>query len=223
MLTGSAGQAKGKGAMAPGKYSPKERTPNDNSPGTGPYPAAYFTDPSLAAHTIYAPKNPPKDMKLPAFVFGNGGCGNIGTGFQNFLREIASHGFIAIANGPPAGGAGGMMGKGQTKMTAMTQSLDWIMKGGANGKFGQIDSSKIGVGGQSCGGLEAYSASYHDDRVKTTILLNSGVIDEQKTYLLRELKAPVAMFIGGPKDIAYVNVCGNLTYSEPIGILTRSF
>jgi hypothetical protein len=59
----------------------------------------------------------------------------------------------------------------------------------------------------SCGGLEAYSASYHDSRVKTTLICNSGVIDEEKKYLLAELKAPVAYFIGGPKDIAYKNVC----------------
>jgi dienelactone hydrolase len=193
--------------MRPGVHTPKERIQNDRSPGTGPYPAAYFTDSSLPAHTIYAPQTPPRDIKLPVFIFGNGGCGNVGTGFQNFLREVASHGFMAIANGAPAGTAGGGMRMGgQTKMTAMAESLNWTMKGGSDGKFGQVDSSKIAVGGQSCGGLEAYSASYHDDRVKTTLILNSGVIDAQKVYLLQELKAPVAMFIGGPKDIAYENV-----------------
>jgi hypothetical protein len=61
----------------------------------------------------------------------------------------------------------------------------------------------------SCGGLEAYSASYHDPRVKTTLICNSGVIDEEKKYLLAELKVPVAYFIGGPKDIAYKNVRKN--------------
>jgi hypothetical protein len=39
-----------------------------------------------------------------------------------------------------------------------------------------------------------------------TILFNSGVIDEKKVYLLKELKSPIAYFIGGPKDIAYPNV-----------------
>jgi hypothetical protein len=68
----------------------------------------------------------------------------------------------------------------------------------------------------SCGGLEAYSASYHDPRVKTTLICNSGVIDEAKKYLLAEFKAPIAYFIGGPKDIAYKNVSLTLfsvTYS----------
>jgi hypothetical protein len=54
--------------------------------------------------------------------------------------------------------------------------------------------------------LEAYSASYHDDRIKLTILFNSGIIDGNKTYLLKELKAPVGFFLGGPLDVAYANV-----------------
>jgi hypothetical protein len=42
--------------------------------------------------------------------------------------------------------------------------------------------------------------------VKRTVLFNSGVIDAEKRYLLKELKAPVAFFLGGPKDVAYPNV-----------------
>jgi dienelactone hydrolase len=123
------------------------------------------------------------------------------------LREIASHGFIAIANGSPSSGVANLMGMAnQTKMSAIKASIDWVMAGAAGGKFGEVDTSKIAAAGQSCGGLEAYSASYHDDRVKATILLNSGVIDEPKVYLLSELKAPVALFNGGPLDVAYANV-----------------
>jgi hypothetical protein len=54
--------------------------------------------------------------------------------------------------------------------------------------------------------LGSYSTSYHDDRVKRTVLFNSGVIDAEKRYMLKELKAPVAYFLGGPKDVAYANV-----------------
>jgi dienelactone hydrolase len=188
--------------MAPGKYTPKARVPYEQSPGSGPYAADKFTDDSLPVHTIYAPKTPPAGQKLPVLIFGNGGCANVGTAFQNFLREIASHGFIALANGAP--GKGGFdFGGGQSKMSAMTASLEWASKGGANGKFGAVDTGKIAVAGQSCGGLEAYSASYREPRIKATILLNSGVIDADKVYMLQELKAPVALFIGGPKDIAY--------------------
>ena len=51
------------------------------------------------------------------------------------------------------------------------------------------------------------STSYHDDRIKLTLVLHSGVIEDSKAYLLKELnKYPIAYIIGGPKDIAYNNV-----------------
>ncbi|KAF2663118.1 hypothetical protein BT63DRAFT_419308 [Microthyrium microscopicum] len=205
-------QAKGLSGFSPGSKSPKTTVVDDQSPGSGPFPAAYFTDPSLPDHTLYAAKSPSKN-KLPVVVFGNGGCVNVGTMFQNILREIASHGFLVIANGPAVTNATGLANlANQTNISAMKASIDWVMAGAANGKYGAVDTSKIAAVGQSCGGLEAYSASYHDDRVKTTVLLNSGIIDEPKVYLLAELKAPVALFNGGPLDVAYPNVChGNQT------------
>ena len=55
--------------------------------------------------------------------------------------------------------------------------------------------------------FKAMSTSYHDDRVKFTLVLHSGVIEDSKAYLLKELnKFPIAYIIGGPKDIAYNNV-----------------
>jgi hypothetical protein len=51
------------------------------------------------------------------------------------------------------------------------------------------------------------STSYHDDRIKLTLVLHSGVIEDSKAYLLKELnKYPIAYITGGPKDIAYNNV-----------------
>jgi hypothetical protein len=51
------------------------------------------------------------------------------------------------------------------------------------------------------------STSYHDDRIKLTLVLHSGVVEDSKAYLLKELnKYPIAYIIGGPKDIAYNNV-----------------
>jgi hypothetical protein len=54
--------------------------------------------------------------------------------------------------------------------------------------------------------LEAYSAAYHNPRVKLIGIFNSGVIDSKKKYLLQELTAGVAIILGGPKDVAYANV-----------------
>jgi hypothetical protein len=52
-----------------GKYA---RT--DGSGGSGPYKAAYTTDPGLRRHTIYLPKSIPEGIKLPVVIWGNGAC-----------------------------------------------------------------------------------------------------------------------------------------------------
>ena len=48
--------------------------------------------------------------------------------------------------------------------------------------------------------------SYHDPRVKLTMLFNMGIYQDNKRYLLKELKAPVAYFLGGTKDTGFPNV-----------------
>jgi dienelactone hydrolase len=201
----------------PGSESPKPGPRNTNG-GSGPYKAAYSADPSLPDHTVYAPvKPPPANVKVPVLVWGNGGCRNGGSGFSDFLTEISSYGYIVIANGPPGSpsalkSSGGAPGAStQSHPIQLTQSVDWIMKGGPDvSKYGSVDTNHIAAGGQSCGGLEAYSASYHDDRIKLTLIFNSGITDANKTYLLKELKAPVGYFLGGPLDVAYPNVRSSL-------------
>jgi hypothetical protein len=195
-------QQAGPSAFAPGKDSPKVSVAYKDSIPTGPYPADYSSDPTLPNHTIFAPKTPPKGVKLPVVIWGNGGCASAGTSYGNMLREIASHGFIVVANG----GTTASFSMQQTTMKYFSESLDWVTKGANGGKYGEVDVSKIATAGQSCGGLEAYAGSYHDERVKTVIVMNSGILDEEKRYLLNEFKVPIAYFIGGPKDIAYVNV-----------------
>lgn len=91
--------------LASGSESPKGMV-TDNSGGSGRYNAHYVTDATLPQHTIYAPKEPPPaDAKMPVIVWGNGGCMNNGASFSNFLTEIASHGYLVLANGAPSGGA----------------------------------------------------------------------------------------------------------------------
>jgi hypothetical protein len=68
--------------------------------GSGPYPAKLLTEPTLPKHTIYAPKNPPpENVKMPVLIWGNGGCTSSGTPYGAFLSNVASYGYLAIANG----------------------------------------------------------------------------------------------------------------------------
>jgi hypothetical protein len=190
--------------------------------GSGPYKAKHFADATIPGQTVYAPKSPVSGVKLPVMVWGNGGCTNSGTLFYDVLVEIASYGYLIVANGPPVPGIpeegeielDPMLDPydakfGKSKVQQMTDSVDWVVKGGG-AKYGDIDTTKIVAAGQSCGGLEAYSASYHDPRIKLTLVINSGVLSEAQKYLLKELTAPVGYFLGGPKDAGYLNVSNDM-------------
>jgi pimeloyl-ACP methyl ester carboxylesterase len=157
------------------------------------------TDSSLPDHTIYAPITPPKNVSMPFIAWGNGGCSADGAGYKNFLVEIASHGYVIAADGPPGGRSG------QTMVEVMKKSLDWAEGGGAK-KYGDVDINRIVTAGHSCGGLEAMSTAYHDARVKRVMLFNIAIFQDERRYLLQEIKIPVAWFVGGPQDMGYPNV-----------------
>jgi hypothetical protein len=50
------------------------------------------------------------------------------------------------------------------------------------------------------------STAYHNPKVKLIMMFNIAIFQDDKRYLLQELKVPVAWFIGGPKDMGYPNV-----------------
>lgn len=190
----------GNNPAATGTESPKGNAAATS--GSGPYPATTFTDSKLAKHTIFAPKTPPANVTMPIIVWGNGGCGTDPMATHaNILLEIASHGYVIAADGI----AGGKTGASQSMVSDMKASLDWAVAGGAS-KYGSVNTSAIAALGHSCGGLEAMSSAYHDDRVKRLLLFNIGIFQDEKRYLLQEIKAPVAWLIGGPKDMGYPNV-----------------
>ncbi|MEU5878460.1 alpha/beta hydrolase [Spirillospora sp. NPDC047279] len=200
--------------------------------GSGPYPADYETTLRLRNHTIYRPDSLPTGIRLPIVAWGNGACRADGTWFENILKEFASHGFLVIANGRPGG-------SGSTTPEMLTESIDWAIAENSRvgSKYrGKVDTTKVAVMGQSCGGLEAYEVSA-DRRVTTTGIWNSGMLDDADNYQLARLHAPITYFVGGPSDIAYPNAMddwnrlpaglpafmGNLdvghfgTYSQPNG------
>ncbi|PWW66726.1 poly(ethylene terephthalate) hydrolase family protein [Actinokineospora spheciospongiae] len=200
--------------------------------GSGPHPAGYETTLRLTNHTIYRPNTLPTGVKLPIVAWGNGACRADGTWFENILTEWASHGFLVIANGRPGG-------SGSTDSDMLTESIDWAVAENSRRTskyYGRIDTTKVAVMGQSCGGIETYEVA-DDPRITTTVLWNSGLLDDAQNGLLQRLHAPIAYFIGGPSDIAHPNAMddwrrlpaglpafmGNLdvghfgTFSEPNG------
>ncbi|HET9194109.1 MAG TPA: hypothetical protein VFO21_14600 [Vicinamibacterales bacterium] len=70
------------------------------NPPTGPHAVVIEHDQALATHTIYRPATLGAS-KHPVLVWGEGGCAKDGLQFPEFLNEIASHGVVVIADGPP--------------------------------------------------------------------------------------------------------------------------
>lgn len=76
------------------------------NPPTGRFAVVVEHDPGLPMHTIYRPRDL-ANTRHPVLIWGEGGCAKNGLMFTEFLSEIASHGFVVIADGPPgAVGAG---------------------------------------------------------------------------------------------------------------------
>src|SRR5690606_17205797 len=66
--------------------------------GSGRYPAIAESAPDAEGYTVYRPLVLPSEP-LPVVVWGNGACRDNGLSASHFLREIASHGYLVIANG----------------------------------------------------------------------------------------------------------------------------
>lgn len=172
-------------------------TTEDNSGGSGPYKAFPTEIPGLPRHTVIAPKERPAGVPLQVIVWGEGGCGSSIGGYKKFLAEVASYGFFVVANGHT--------GMNATSAQDLPSAMDWVYQNAGKGEYSTVDKTKIAAAGQSCGGIQAMSASL-DKRVTVSAIFNSGLLNPDNTPLFEKLHAPVGYFIGGPKDIAYENV-----------------
>lgn len=152
--------------------------PSDWEHPSGPYAVLMQEDPGLPDHTIYRPADLaalPRQERLPVVAFSGPGCDANGTAFRPFFTEVASHGFLLIANGAPEPKGGSGPNYPKTAPADLVASLDWaIAENGRKGStyYQRIDGSRIAVMGQSCGGAQALSIS-KDPRIKTIVMWNS--------------------------------------------------
>jgi hypothetical protein len=200
--------------------------------GSGPYPAIMEGDPGVPGHTIYRPENLSpfsQENPMPVVAWGNGACANSSRLFTNFLTEVASHGFLVVAIGPP-NASGNVFTPGQTKSAQLLEALDWATaeNGRQGGKYyRKVNPSKFAVMGQSCGGLQALEVS-PDPRVTTSVIMNSGVWNTTEGMpqlpvkigkeILQKLHAPVVYIMGGKKDMAYPNAVDDFAKIELVPI-----
>ena len=187
--------------------------------GTGPYKVLMLEDPSLEAHTIFAPQDLSpfgKKNLLPILVWGNGACTNSPWEHYKFLNEIASHGFLVIATGYIPMEEKPFRGPMSTSAQQI-ESIDWAIAQNADKEspyYGRIDVDHIAAAGMSCGGLQTLDNAT-DPRLTTIMICNSGLFLDPGTAVpgmpmpakerLQEIKVPVIYILGGPEDIAYEN------------------
>jgi dienelactone hydrolase len=197
--------------------------------GSGPLPAIAESIAALPTATLYHPLKMPR-RALPLLLWGNGGCRDNGLRYAQFLREVASQGYFIIAAGHPryerpvqAPGTppppGSDTDDGKAPVSVLRAGLDWATQATADRSsayYGRIDTTRVGVMGTSCGGLQSIAMGT-DARVDTVVGFNTGVLNNPppdsmpdpdlliSKATLSQLKGPIAYINGGPTDIAYEN------------------
>lgn len=193
---------------------PQYFDPNVARPPTGPrgFVIEQATE-SLRNHTIYRPQTLMESDKLPIVAWGNGACSNEGLSQADFLSEIASHGYIVIANGAPGGG-----GNNDQHETELVKAIDWAIAENSRACsqfYGKLNVEKIATMGWSCGGAMAHYAAV-DPRVDTAAALNSGLYAEDRFDYYPRFHSPIAILNGNESDVAYSN--GLRSYDEITGV-----
>ena len=99
----------------------------------------------------------------------------------------------------------------RTYAKQLLEALDWITDRNADEQseyYHLIDLDKVAAMGQSCGGAQVIAVS-HDPRIKTGVILNSGIGEMEMSGAskksLASYHAPMLYINGGTADVAYNN------------------
>jgi pimeloyl-ACP methyl ester carboxylesterase len=206
-----------------------ERMPD--TPGTGRFPAIKEEAASLPNHVLYRPANLASlgGTKLGIYLFGNGACVDDGASSRLHLLEVASHGYLAIAPGrilsgpgskgppPPAPSSQPAQLNVKSSYRDLLSAIDWALAQNADSRspyYQRIDTGAIAASGYSCGGAQAMRVAA-DPRVKTLVMMNSGLFNDGQSAAIPEmdvrkaalesLHTPVLYVIGGEGDVAWGN------------------
>lgn len=200
-----------------------------DTPGTGRFAPLKEIDPGLPDQVVYRPADLAGlgNTKLGVYVFGNGGCSNDGASARLHLLNVASHGYLAIAPGgihngpgkteaPPRPAGASIETYAPTRPAQLKGAIDWALAENerrGSRYLGRIDPEQIAISGFSCGGVQALTIAA-DPRVKTVVIMNSGLFVEGETRMgamvetksrIKDLHTPTLYVLGGPTDIAYAN------------------
>jgi dienelactone hydrolase len=123
-------------------------------------------------YTIFRPDPLGKDGFLHAPIIYGHGIGGQVSGAANFLRNIASHGFVIIGCNVLNGGP-----NSPANNTAMTNGLNWILQqnGAAGSKYqGKLAVDRASSMGYSVGGTAAVDIGGHE-AIKTVVSIHGHI------------------------------------------------
>ncbi|MBQ9883739.1 MAG: hypothetical protein IJM43_04710 [Bacteroidaceae bacterium] len=99
----------------------------------------------------------------------------------------------------------------ETYPRMLLEALDWLTDQNADPKsdyYHCLDLDHVAAMGQSCGGAQVLGVA-HDPRIKTCVMLNTGIADMEMQGTTKEainnLHQPMFYLIGGPADVAFPN------------------
>jgi hypothetical protein len=207
------------------------------SGGTGHYKAIILEEEILPGFTIYHPENMEvfsSTQQLPIVLWWNGDCQKGARGYDNFLNEIASYGYMVIS----ADMYSSLFHSVESELTykkgdssRMLEALDWaIMENSRKSSryYHKIDITKVAVAGQACGGLQVIETSI-DPRVTTSIICNSGMMNASvfngnadlplTKETIKMLHAPILFITGDASDTAYKNADEELQFIDKVPVV----
>lgn len=182
--------------------------------GSGPYKAEAREEKTFPDAVVYKPVDLEaaalKEGPLPVLIFANGGCNDTSLPHERMLNEIASRGYVVIALGSMQFRIDDRPLK-KSPNIQMIQAIEWIHSEAVRKRseyYNVIAVDKIAMAGQSCGGAQVL-ANCSDPRVKTCIMVNSGIGEFSMSGAgqndLKDLHGPILYMEGGVSDVAYHN------------------
>jgi dienelactone hydrolase len=201
----------------------------------------------LPGYHVYRPADlDAAGRTLPVIAWANGGCLRFDSPWEPLLRALARAGFVVIAIAPFEEDTPLEVGAGTAEH--QIAALDWAeaQNGLSGGSYeGRLDTDRMAVAGNSCGGVTSVAAAGRDDRVRAVFVLSGssaipGSSDDLIDAAMGAITVPIAYVTGGPEDIsrgqiakdyaalgdgipAYVasrSEADHLTVSTDVGILT---
>ncbi|MGH1472275.1 MAG: hypothetical protein ACRBCS_13875 [Cellvibrionaceae bacterium] len=223
-------------SLLAGEIKPVDTSPFGEDP-SGIYKVTVEHDSDLATHTIYRPTDllsTTENNTYPVVVWGEGACEDAGLMFPEFLSEIASHGYIVIADGPPVRSK--IRQPGQTQNTAsntdtatektetatpprprptmslkpdgtdLIAALDWIEN--KNQERGHRFYQRANMKKVAAMGMSCGGLMSYgassDPRITTVGIWNSGLLKADEK-IYKDLHSSIIIITGGESDIAYPN------------------